>query len=98
MKFIVSLKPTPNGMLLVVTDSEIFGKKHEEGQKQLDLSNKFYHGEERGESEVLELFSQAYILHLTGINSVGLALKQGLIEKGKTITISGIPHAEVLLE
>jgi len=85
-------------MLLVITDQEIFGKKHEEGQKQLDLSNKFYHGEEKEEKEVLDLFSQAYILHLTGIKVIELALKEGLVDKSKLLIIRGIPHAEVLLE
>ncbi|MEK6938637.1 MAG: DUF424 family protein [Nanoarchaeota archaeon] len=97
MKFVVTEKQTPNGMILVVTDADILGKKHEEGKKQLDLENKFYQGEEKDEKQVLELFQEAYILHLTGIRAVGLALKEGLVEKGKVITIKGIPHIEVLL-
>ncbi len=97
MKFVVAEKNTPNGLLLVVTDHDIFGQKHEEGNKQLDLCNKFYQGEEKEEQEVLSLFSEAYILHLTGIRSVGLALKEGLIEKQRFITIKGIPHVEVIL-
>ncbi|MFA6461534.1 MAG: DUF424 family protein [Candidatus Woesearchaeota archaeon] len=97
MKFIVSEKSSPNGIILIITDIEIIGKKHEQGHLQLDLENKFYHGSEKNEKEVIELIKSAYILHLTGTAAVGLALKEGLVEKGKWITIKGIPHAEVVL-
>jgi len=97
MKFVVTEKQTPNGILLVVTDADILGKKYEEGKKQLDLENKFYHGHEKSQAEVLDLFQQAYILHLTGIGAVGLALKEGLIGKKNIIVVKGIPHVEILL-
>ena len=97
MKFVVTEKQTPNGMILVVTDADILGKKHEEGKKQLDLENKFYQGEEKDEKQVLSCFKKLtfYIL----LNSGGgiSSLKEGLVEKGKVITIKGIPHIEVLL-
>jgi len=97
MKFIVAEKTSPNGSIIVITDAELVGQKHEEGNKQLDLTNKFYLGEEKNEIEVDLLMENAYILHLTGLKSVGMGLKKGLIDKGRFIIIKGIPHAEVVL-
>lgn len=98
MDFITSIKNTPNGTILVITDEEILGKYHEERNKQLDLAHKFYQGEKKSEQEVIALIDAAYILHLTGIKSVGLGIKLGLVEKGKIVTVKGIPHAEVVLD
>ena len=39
---IVNTKTTPEGLILIVTDSDIINQKFEEGKKQLDLTNKFY--------------------------------------------------------
>jgi hypothetical protein len=96
MAFIVSEKNTENGLLLVITDSELVGKIFEEGKKQLDLSKGFYQGEEKHVEEIKELVKKAYILHLTGKNSVELGKSLGLVER--VIVIDNIPHAEVLAE
>ena len=96
MKFIVNEKQTSQGIILIVTDSDIIGKKFEEGNKQLDLTNKFYEGEEKSIEEVKELIKEAYVLHLTGKEAVMLGNKLGLVEN--IIVIDNVPHAEVLLE
>ena len=96
MKFIVNEKQTSQGIILIVTDSDIIGKKFEEGNKQLDLTNKFYEGKEKSEEEVKNLIKEAYVLHLTGKEAVALGKELGLVEN--IIVIDGIEHAEVLLE
>ena len=98
MGFIVSERNSGNGLLIVVTDSEIIGKKFEEGNLQLDLTKKFYQGEEKSEEDVEKLISKARHVHLTGNNSVNLGRKLGIIGEGKILVIQGVPHAEVLLE
>lgn len=95
MEFIVSEKDTPNGIILVVTDKGLVGKIFEEGNKQLDLSKKFYQGELKNEEEVKKLCKDSYIIHLTGEKAVSLGKKIGLVKK--IITIDNVPHAEVLL-
>ena len=52
MEYIVSKKQSQFGLLVVVTDSDIVGKKFEEGRLQLDLTKKFYRGEEKNKEEV----------------------------------------------
>lgn len=94
----VSQKNMPPGILITITDVEIIGKKYEEGKKQLDLTNKFYYGEEKDEKETAEIIEKGYILQFTGLKAVGLGLKLGLIKAGRTISVAGMPHAEVVVE
>ncbi len=96
LTFTVSEKNTPNGILLIVTDTNLIGKSFEEKNTQLDLTKKFYSGEEKTVEEVKKLFKNAYIIHLTGENSVTLGQEMSLVQK--IITVDNVPHAEVLLE
>ena len=41
MAFTIGEKKTPHGLLLVITDSDILGKKYEQGKLQLDLTKDF---------------------------------------------------------
>ncbi len=93
---IVNTKSTPEGLIVIITDSDLVGKKFEEGNKQLDLTKKFYQGEEKSVEEIKELINDAYVLHLTGKEAVALGKELGLVEK--VITIDNIPHAEVVME
>jgi hypothetical protein len=97
-KFIVSEKSSPNGTLLVITDSEIVGKKFTEGKKQLDLTLKFYLGEEKSLEEAKELMRRAYVLHLTGVRAVLLGVELDLVDDTRVLVIKKIPHAEVVVE
>jgi len=94
MKFIVAKKNGPHGLLLVITDADIVGKKFEEGRLQLDLSKEFYQGEEKNKKEVLLLIETAQHLHLTGKEAVSLGVTAEIIEKKKILWVKNIPHAE----
>jgi len=98
MEFIVSLKKTENGIILVVTDEEIVGQKFEEGKLQLDLTQKFYQGEKKSAEEVKKMILGVYILHLTGKKAVDLGLELKLINKEKVLKVKNIPHAEAVIE
>lgn len=98
MRFVVSEKQTPHGLLIAITDKEILGRKFEEAKKQLDLTKEFYKGEEKDIDDVKKLFHRARHLHLTGKNVVSLAKKEGLIDEDKVLIVKNIPHAEVFVE
>lgn len=97
MKFIVSIKNSTAGILIVVTDGDLLGKKFEQGKLQLDLTKKFYQGEEKNENEVKDILKKADYLHLTGEVSVAIGIELNLIESRKIVWIAGIPHAEMVL-
>lgn len=96
--FIVTKKESKDGNILVVTDKDIIGKCYTEENKQLDLTSKFYEGEEMNEEQVIELIDKYYILHLTGDYSVDIGIKLRLVDEDKIIIISGIKHAECLID
>ena len=96
--FIVSLKKTPNGTIIVITDSELIGKKFEDGKKQLDLTQRFYVGEEKSAEEIKKMVGGAYVLHLTGVRAVLLGEELDLVDSNKVLVIKNIPHAEVVME
>ncbi len=97
MAFIVAHKDGPHGLLLIVTDKDILGKRFEEGRRQLDLTGRFYQGEELEKEEVKKLFSQARHLHLTGKQAVTLALEEDLIQAKQILWVQGVPHIEVVM-
>ena len=97
MNFIVAKKFSPEGLILVVTDKEIVGKIFEEGNKQLDLSKKFYSGDERDVEAVKAIILESYILHLTGENAVALGVELGFVDPQRIVWVSNVPHAEALI-
>ncbi len=98
MNFIVSQKQNENALLLVVTDTDILGKKFEEGKVQLDLTKKFYQGEEKNKEEVEKLIKEAKYIHLTGKEAVAIGVEMKLVDNEKILYVQGVPHAEVLVE
>ena len=81
-------------MVLAVCDSELLGKKVEDGKKHLDLSSDFYNGEEMSDQDVCDLMRNAYILNLVGKKSVTLAVNEDLISGDYVSEIKGIPYAQ----
>ena len=52
MALLVALKQGPHGLLLVITDKNLLGRRIEEGNLQLDLRSQFYQGEEKSKTEI----------------------------------------------
>jgi uncharacterized protein len=92
--FIVKQHSSPHGIVIVITDLEIFGKQFEEGKLQLDLSKEFYKGEEMTTEEILKILKRSYVVHLTGVHSVEIGVDLGIVDSQHIIIIKGIPHAE----
>jgi uncharacterized protein len=93
-RMIISIKED----LLVVTDSNLIGKKFEEDKKQLDLTSNFYKGEEKNKEEVKQLIKQVRHLHLTGKESVAIGVELDLVNPSKILYVDNVPHAEVVVE
>ncbi|MBU0457275.1 MAG: DUF424 family protein [Nanoarchaeota archaeon] len=98
MNFIVAQRDSENGLLLIVTDSEIIGKFFEEEKVQLDLSKKFYEGEEKSKEDVKKLIAKAKHIHLTGKEAVAIGVELDIIDSDRILFVKGVPHAEATLE
>lgn len=94
---IVKIHKREDRTVVAVCDSDLVGRKFEEGDKQLDLTSDFYKGEERDDKEVGDIIRNADILNLVGENSVKLGLQEEVITKDHIITIAGIPHAQAII-
>lgn len=82
-------------------DSEIVGKKFEEGKRQLDVTENFYKGDEVGHEEAIELLKDYALddstFNIVGHEAVKTAIEAGLINKNSVGKVGGIPFALVLL-
>ncbi len=95
--FTVAMKSSPNGTVLIITDTNLIGKQFENEKLQLDLSKAFYVGEPMLVEEIALKIPGAYVLHVTGALAVAMVRKLGYIGDGKVLEIDGVPHAEVYL-
>jgi hypothetical protein len=86
--------------VVAICDSELLGKKFEEGYFQLDVREGFYKGEEMDEKKVNQIISKMSeedaTFNIVGKESVAIAIKAGLIQKEGIKKIQGIPFAMVL--
>ena len=62
-----------------VCDSELAGKKFEDGDKQLDLTSDFYKGEETDDMHTGDIIRNSDIINLVGEKSVELGIKEEVI-------------------
>ncbi|MBT3298668.1 DUF424 family protein [archaeon] len=97
MKFIVNEISTNNGVILVVTDKELIGKKLSNDKIDIDLSIKFFQGCEFDKKKIIDKIKCSYILHFTGKESLKILKELNLVDNNKIMIIQDIPHAEVYM-
>jgi len=87
--------------VVAVCDSELVGKKFEEGIKQLDVRKNFYKGEEKSFDELVELFkfqkAEDATFNIVGKASIKAAKEAGLISNDGIKYIEKIPYSLILL-
>jgi len=87
--------------VVAICDSEIIGKKFEEGKKQLDVRENFYKGVEMNAEDALKFIQRQTVedasFNIVGKESIEIALKAGIISKEGVHKIKGIPFSLVLL-
>jgi len=87
--------------VVAICDSELLGKKFEEGKYQIDVKDNFFNGEEMDEQEVIEvlfkMLREDATFYIVGEQSVETAIKVGAIEEDEIKKIQGIPIALILV-
>ena len=87
--------------IVAICDSNLLGKKFEQGNLQLEVKESFYGGEKKTEQEIEGLMrdftTDDSMFNLVGEKTIKLALKLGLIDEEGIIHIQGIPHALALI-
>lgn len=87
--------------VIAICDSDLIGKRFEEGKKQIDVKSSFFDGEEKNQKEIEEIMqdgkTEDSTFNIVGKKSVEIAIKTKLIAENGFLTIQGIPVALVLL-
>ena len=90
-----------NRDIVTICDSNLLGKKFEQGKFQLDIKESFYNGEETPEEEVIKVIKimakEDASLNIIGKQAVNTAIQAGIINKEGIKKIQGVPFAMVLL-
>ncbi len=87
--------------IVAICDSELFGKKFEQKNTQLDLSGEFFNGQEKSEQEIKEIIEdlskEDASFNIVGKNATKLALQIGIINQEGIKKIQNVPVALTLL-
>lgn len=87
--------------VVALCDSELIGKKFEEGNMQLDIRENFYNGEEinweRAVDMLKDLASDDATFNIVGKKAIEAAVEAGLMNAEGAMTVKGIPFALILL-
>ena len=91
----VKVHESQSRIVVAICDENLIGKTFSEGDKQLNITERFYKGEKKSDEEVIEIMEVADNLNLVGEKTINLALKNKIITKKSVIKIKNIPHAHV---
>ena len=87
--------------VIAVADTDLIGKKFEEGKFQLDIRENFYKGSEMQEEELIKFMQRQAkedaSFNIVGEESVKAAIKAGIIFPEYVGRIANIPYALTLL-
>jgi len=87
--------------IIAICDSNLIGRKFEQGKFQLDCKESFYKGERYEAKKVKEIIKKMSeedaTFNIIGKKSVNCALKTGIITKEGIKKIQNVPFALVLL-
>ena len=87
--------------VIAICDSELLGKKFEQGKFQLDVKESFFKGNETNQEKAIEIMQnmekEDATFNIIGKESIEIALKAGIIKQEGIKKIQGIPFALVLV-
>ena len=87
--------------IVAICDSDLLGKKFEEGEFQLDVKESFFKGDEKSKEETIEIIKdmskEDATFNIVGKESTKAAIEAGIITEEGVKEIQGIPFALVLL-
>ncbi|MCD4666307.1 DUF424 family protein [archaeon] len=93
---LVKIHEYRESIVVSLCDENLIGKKFSEGDLELNITERFYKGENLPEDKILELIKNANNLNVVGEESIKFAIKNKLINKQDIIKIKNIPHAIIL--
>lgn len=95
MGFILKIHNTEKGNVVAVCDADILGKKFEEDELVLDVSEKFFGGNKADIKTIRNALRNVYTANIVGNAVVSELLKLNIISKDGIGEINGIKHAHI---
>ncbi len=83
-------------VLVACCDSDLLGKTLKEGKISFEVRSNFYGGRLVYIEEAIELLKKATAANLVGSTIVNNAIREGLIHPRGVMTISNVPHAQII--
>ena len=87
--------------IVAVCDSDLIGKRFEEGKLNIEVKENFFLGEEVDEEKAIEIMEKMAgedaTFYIVGEKSIKAALEAGVIDEEGIIKIQGIPVSLILL-
>jgi uncharacterized protein len=95
LKFkMISFKEHEDGVA-ALADSNLIGKKFEEGVLVLDVNEKFYKGEDVSKEKIVKVLTEYSNINLVGEQVIKIAVEEGFISQQDVKTIQGVPHVQI---
>ncbi len=87
--------------VVAICDTDLLGKKFEDGKMQLDVRENFYKDKEITKEELIRMMisqeKEDATFNIVGKDSVQIALEAGIITKGNIGAVQGIQFALTLI-
>ena len=61
----------------------------------LDVSERFYKGEEKTREEIVKILKEENNVNMIGKEIIKIALEEGFINEEEVIKVQGVPHAQM---
>lgn len=81
--------------VVAICDGDLIGKKFEDEDRQLDVTERFYKGKEATVEEIRDILKEGGNMNLVGEKVIGLAVEEGIVNEDDVIEIQGVKHAQV---
>ncbi|MDI6721035.1 MAG: DUF424 domain-containing protein [Candidatus Aenigmarchaeota archaeon] len=82
--------------MLAICDKPLIGRKFEEGELNIYVSEEFYFEKECDGKKAVELAKSSTIVNAVGEGIVNLLAKNNFIDEKFVLQISGVPHAQIV--
>lgn len=81
--------------ILACCDEEVLGDVFEEGKVSLEVKRSFYGGELIDIDDILQKILGMESANIVGNNIVEFMMGKGLLNRGSTMSIDGVRHAQI---
>ncbi|MGB9814904.1 MAG: DUF424 domain-containing protein [Thermoplasmata archaeon] len=96
MKIAMRMWKIGDEVVLAACDSNLLGKRYEEGEFHIEVKREFYLDRYVNEKIFRNALRIATVINLVGENVVEIAIDEGIVDRDNIIRIKGIPHAQAV--